>query len=150
MDLILRRHAEADEGRPDLARRLTARGQEHAARAAAWLLQRLPPQFTVLASPAERAQQTALRPSVPFKTVQALAPGASVSEILSAADWPDREGAVIVVGHQPDLGNVAASLLCGRADGWTIRTGALWWLGNRVRYEEPQVVLRAVIEPDLL
>ena len=150
MDLILWRHAEADDGRSDLARELTARGRKHAARAAAWLLQRLPSSFTVLASPAERTQQTALALGVPFETVQCLAPGASVSEILTAAEWPDRTGVVIVVGHQPGLGHVAASLLSGKADSWTIKKGGLWWFTNRVRNDEAQIVLRAVIEPDLL
>ncbi|HKI65200.1 MAG TPA: histidine phosphatase family protein, partial [Burkholderiales bacterium] len=59
MDLILWRHAEAEEGGPDLERRLTPRGHKHAARVAGWLLQRLPSKFTVLASPARRALQTA-------------------------------------------------------------------------------------------
>ena len=58
MDLILWRHAEAEEGGPDLERRLTARGHKHAARVAKWLLQRLPSKCTVIASPARRARQT--------------------------------------------------------------------------------------------
>ena len=103
MDLILWRHAEAEETQPDMDRRLTARGHKHAARAAQWLQQRLPAKFVVLASPAERTRQTALALGVPFKTVPALAPGGSVAEILNAAEWPDRKGAVIVVGHQPTV-----------------------------------------------
>ena len=99
MDLILWRHAEAEESQPDLARKLTARGHKHAARAAEWLHQRLPSKFAVLVSPAERTRQTAMALGVPFKTVQALAPGASVAEILDAAEWPERKGAVIA----PDL-----------------------------------------------
>jgi phosphohistidine phosphatase len=47
MDLILWRHAEAEDGLPDLERRLTPRGQKHAARIAQWLLQRLPAKFAV-------------------------------------------------------------------------------------------------------
>jgi phosphohistidine phosphatase len=82
--------------------------------------------------------------------VQSLAPGASVAEILNAAEWPDRKGAVILVGHQPDLGRVAAFLISGSAGDWTIKKGGLWWLTNRVRNDEAQVVVRAVIAPDLL
>lgn len=133
-----------------MARNLTARGRKQAARAAEWLLKRLPSGFTVLASPAERTLQTALALGVAYETVQSLAPGASVSEILAAAQWPDRDGAVIVVGHQPDLGYVAASLLCGKPQAWTIKKGALWWLANRERDGKSRLVLRAVIEPDLL
>jgi len=150
LDLILWRHAEAEEALPDLGRKLTARGQKHAARTAEWLLQRLPSRFTVLASPAERTRQTALALGVPFKTVPSLAPGASVPEILKSAEWPDRKGAVIVVGHQPDLGRAAAYLLSGRVDDWTIKKGGLWWLTNRVRNDEAQIVVRAVVGPDLL
>lgn len=150
MDLILWRHAEAEETQPDMARKLTARGHKHAARAAQWLQQRLPSRFVVLASPAERTRQTALALGVPFKTLPGLAPGASVAEILNCAEWPDRKGAVIVVGHQPDLGRVAAFLIAGEPGDWTIKKGGLWWLTNRVRNDDAQVVVRAVMAPDLL
>lgn len=150
MDLILWRHAEAEEGEIDLARKLTPRGHKHAARVAQWLQQRLPSKFTVLASPAERTQQTAQALGVPYKTVRALAPGASVAQILNAAEWPDRKHAVIVVGHQPDLGHVAAFLLSDTEGDWTLKKGGLWWLTNRVRNDEAQVVVRAVVSPDLI
>src|SRR5687767_4046988 len=135
---------------PDRSRKLTQRGHKHAARIAEWLQQRLPSKFVVLASPAERTRQTAQALGVPFKTVEALAPGASVSDILDAAEWPDRKGAVIVVGHQPDLGRVAAYLVSGAEADWTLKKGGLWWLTNRVRNDEAQVVVRASIAPDLI
>lgn len=135
---------------PDRARKLTQRGHKHAARVAEWLQQRLPSKFVVLASPAERTRQTAQALGVPFKTVEALAPGASVQAILKAAEWPDRKGAVIVVGHQPDLGRVAAFLVSGEEDDWTLKKGGLWWMTNRVRNDEAQVVVRASIAPDLV
>ena len=150
MDLILWRHAEAEDGPPDLERRLTPRGHKHAARVAEWLLQRLPAKFGVLASPARRAQETAQALRVAFRTVDALAPGASVAAILKAADWPDRKSAVVIVGHQPDLGRVALHLVSGAAGDGTIKKGGLWWLTNRVRNDETQVVVRAVVAPDLL
>jgi phosphohistidine phosphatase len=150
MDLILWRHAEAEDGTPDLERRLTPRGHKHAARVAEWLQQRLPAKFAVLASPARRAQETAQALGIPFKTVPGLAPGASVRAILEAADWPERKSAVVVVGHQPDLGRVAIHLVAGAAGDGTIKKGGLWWLTNRVRDDETQVVVRAVVAPDLL
>jgi len=150
MDLILWRHAEAEDGPSDLERRLTPRGQKHAARVAEWLLQRLPAKFVVLASPARRAQETAQALGVPFRTVDQLAPGASVQAILEAAGWPDRKNAVVVVGHQPDLGRVALHLVSGAAGDGTIKKGGLWWLTNRVRNDETQVVVRAVVAPDLI
>jgi len=150
MDLILWRHAEAEEGEPDLERRLTSKGRKQAARVAAWLLQRLPARFSVAASPALRAQQTAQALDVPIRTDKALAPGAGAAAIVEAAGWPDYKGAVIIVGHQPDLGRVAAHLVAGVQAPWSIKKGGLWWLSNRVRGEEAQVVVRAVVSPDLL
>jgi phosphohistidine phosphatase len=150
MDLILWRHAEAEDGLPDLERRLTARGQKHAARVAEWLLQRLPAKFVVLASPARRAQETAQALGVAFRTVPGLAPGAAVEAILKAAEWPERKSSVVIIGHQPDLGRVALHLVSGAAGDGTIKKGGLWWLTNRVRNDESQVVVRAVVAPDLL
>ena len=151
MDLILWRHAEAEEGDPDLARTLTSKGRKQAARMAEYLLQRLPAKFTVLASPAARAQQTAEALAARIKTVDKLAPGAAVSDILQAANWPDGDGVVLVVGHQPDLGAVVAHLLSGsRDESWSIKKGALWWLRNSSRDEAEQIVVRAVVSPELL
>jgi phosphohistidine phosphatase len=150
MDLILWRHAEAQYGAPDLERRLTPRGHKHAACVAEWLRQRLPARFVVLASPARRAQETAQALGVAVRTVASLAPGASVEAILKAAEWPERKSAVVVVGHQPDLGRVALQLVAGAAGDGTIKKGGLWWLSNRVRNNEAQVVVRAVVAPDLI
>jgi phosphohistidine phosphatase len=47
------------------------------------------------------------------KTAHDIAPGAPVSAILKAAGWPDSKGTVVIVGHQPDLGRVAAFLVAG-------------------------------------
>jgi phosphohistidine phosphatase len=150
MDLILWRHAEAEEGGPDLARALTGKGRKQAAHVAEWLLQRLPAKFTLLASPAKRAQQTAEALEVKIRTVERLAPGARVGDILAAAGWPDHKGAVVVVGHQPDLGATVAHLLAGSVGDWSLKKGALCWIASRERDDQPQVVLRAAISPDLL
>ncbi len=150
MDLILWRHAEAEDGPPDLERRLTPRGQKHAAQVAKWLLQRLPARFVVLASPARRAQETAQALGAAVRTVTALAPGAAVRDILAAAEWPDRKSAVVVVGHQPDLGCAAAFLVSGAEAPWSLKKGGAWWLTSRTRDDEAQVVVRAVVAPDFV
>ena len=82
MDLIVWRHAEAEDGVPDLERRLTAKGRKQAERVAQWLLQRLPARFVLVASPAVRAQQTAEALGVPIKTDRTLAPGATPAAIV--------------------------------------------------------------------
>ena len=150
MDLILWRHAEAEEGENDLARELTPKGEKQAARVAEWLLQRLPAKFTLISSPAARAQQTAAALGVPVKTVKDVAPGAAVSAILKAANWPEQKGSVVLVGHQPDLGRAAAFLLAGAQTEVSIKKGGLWWLNDRAREDGAQVVVRAVVSPDLL
>jgi phosphohistidine phosphatase len=145
MELILWRHAEAEEGAPDLARKLTPKGRQQAARIAAWLHQHVPPGFEVLASPAARAQETAQALGIPFETSPLLAPGAPVASILSAAGWPERPKSAILVGHQPDFGRAAAFLVSGQEQEWHIDKGALWWLAGGKR-----VFIKAVASPDLL
>jgi phosphohistidine phosphatase len=150
MDLILWRHAEAEPGEPDLGRRLTAKGVKQAERMAHWLESRLPDTCRILVSPAERTRQTALALQRKFKVVDELAPGAGVADVLAAAGWPDSREAVMVVGHQPVLGEVAAFLMCGEAQAWSIKKGAVWWLSNRTRAGESGVLLRAAVAPDLI
>jgi phosphohistidine phosphatase len=150
MELVLWRHADAEEGVPDLDRNLTAKGRKQAARVAGWLQQRLPSTYMLLSSPARRAQQTAeaLRPE--FRVLERLAPGASPIDIAELSGWPKRRGVVVLVGHQPDLGRAAASLLAGTGADWSVKKGALWWLVYRLRERQVQVVVRAVIAPDLV
>ena len=150
MDLILWRHAEAEPGEPDFGRRLTAKGIQQAERVAGWLEHHLPATTRVLASPADRAQQTALALKRKFRVVADLAPGASAAAVLVAAGWPDAREPVLVVGHQPTLGEVAALLLSGEEAAWSVRKGAVWWLTNRVRDGAASTVLKVVIGPDFV
>jgi len=57
---------------------------------------------------------------------------------------------VVIVGHQPDLGRALAYLVSGSNDAWSIKKGAFWWISNRVRDGDAQVVVRAMVSPDLL
>jgi phosphohistidine phosphatase len=153
VDLILWRHAEAFEMRElsdDLARALTPKGERQAQRMAGWLGRQLPSTTRVLASPARRAQQTAAALDRKVKTVAALAPDATVDALLQAVRWPEAREPVLVVGHQPTLGLAAAYLLSGQAQVWPLRKAAVWWLRARQRDDALQVVLHAVMAPDLL
>ena len=145
MQLILWRHADAEDGSPDLERRLTANGRDDAAAVAQWLRQRLAADFELVTSPAVRARQTAEALRQNMRTDKRLAPGASVDAILAAAGWPSAAGTVVIVGHQPDFGRAVAFLLSGKAIEWPIKKAGFWWLSN----ELPPVV-RAVLSPDLL
>ncbi|OQA33750.1 MAG: Phosphohistidine phosphatase SixA [Betaproteobacteria bacterium ADurb.Bin341] len=150
MELLLWRHAEAEEGKDDLARPLTARGVKQALRMADWLRPRLPKHLKTYASPAKRAQQTAEALGISFKTDRRLGPFADVADLIALADWPSDGGAVLLVGHQPVLGRLASLLLAGQEADWAVKKGALWWFSSRERLNEPQVVLRGVIAPGLL
>jgi len=121
MDLILWRHAEAveREGLPDLERMLTTKGERQAARMADWLNHRIAHSTRVLVSPALRCQQTAKALGRKFRTVEAIAPEASPQALLEAVRWPESAEPVLVVGHQPTLGLVAALLLAGQAQPWS-------------------------------
>lgn len=150
MDLILWRHADAEDGTPDSERKLTAKGHKQAAKVGAWLKGRLPADARILVSPTIRTQQTAQALERAFETVAAVGTGSSYAAILSAAGWPEGAGTVVIVGHQPTLGETAAWLLSGEAIEWTIKKGAAWWFTNRARSGGSQVVLRAVVAPDLV
>jgi len=150
MELLLWRHAEAEDGVPDGERALTKKGRKQAASLAAWLKPHLPRQARLLVSPATRAQQTAAALELPFVTTREIGVGAAAGDLLRAAGWPDAGGTVLVVGHQPTLGRAAALLLTGAEADWSIKKGALWWVTRRVRDGGGQVVLRAVVGPDLI
>lgn len=149
MDLILWRHAEAEDGLDDSARALTKRGRKQAALMAKWLKERLPQDTEVLVSPAKRAQQTAEPLGLPCQSSNKVGTGASAADVLAAADWPRRSGAVVVVAHQPTLGRVAALLLSGEASDWAIKKGAVWWITCRRRGGHAEVTLKAAITPEL-
>ena len=150
MELILWRHAEAEDGYPDEDRALTAKGQEQAKKMAAWLKERMPKDTQILVSPAKRAQQTASALERPFTTLEELAPGGSPQTLLQVANWDLSKGAYLVVGHKPTLGIAAAIAMTHKVQYWCVKKGAIWWIASRIRAEEEQALIRAVLSPDLL
>jgi phosphohistidine phosphatase len=150
MELILWRHAEAEDTYPDLTRALTAKGQQQAEKMTAWLKPRLPKNTHIFVSPAKRAQQTAKALNLDFSTLDALATGASAQDVLNAVDWPNAEGCVVIVGHQPTLGMAAAFAMTGESYAWSVKKGAIWWLVSKTGQGMTHTSLRAVITPDLI
>lgn len=124
MQLILLRHGPA--GRPDpsrwpddRARPLTPRGEEKTRAAARGLARTLPTATLIWSSPYARALRTAeilaeaLGAPSP-RPVAALAAGAPLRGLLPllvAAEAEVPGDALILVGHEPDLGLLAGSLL---------------------------------------
>jgi phosphohistidine phosphatase len=150
MDLLLWRHAEAEDGPVDLQRKLTARGEKQASAMAAWIKKHQPKKLRILVSPAVRCQQTAKALDLPFETVRTLGPDACVSDLIAATGWPSASTAILVVGHQPTLGHMASLVLAGQEADWSIKKGALWWLNRRERAGESQTVLRVSLTPDFV
>ncbi len=128
MNLILWRHADAEDGAPDLGRRLTGKGRSQARRMAEWLKPRLPKGCVV----AE------------------LAPGADSASVLGAVGWPELGRGVLAVGHQPTLGRVASLLICGDEAEMSLKKGAIVWIARRGREGGEENVIRAALSPDLL
>ncbi len=150
MDLILWRHADAQDGESDMKRALTEKGLRQAELMAAWLAPRLPKETRILVSPAVRAYQTANALGRDYETVAEIAPGADGVHILAAAGWPDAKGTVLVVGHQPTLGEAASLLLFGESRPLSMKKAGLFWLTNRVRGSQPQTVLKAAMTVEML
>ena len=145
MDLLLWRHAEAEDGSPDGARKLTKHGRDQARRVAAWLKPQLPKRCEILVSPATRAQETAAALGAKFATATEVGTGATAADLIAAAGWPEGSKAVLIVGHQPTLGRVAATLMTGSEADWHLAKGSVWWL----RHVDGDTRLFAVMHPKL-
>lgn len=153
MDLVLWRHAEAQEwtkGCDDLSRCLTTRGGKQAARMAAWLDRQLPANTRIFVSPARRCEQTANALGRKFKIRHELSPDGQMAQLLELVQWPDAKGTVLVVGHQPTLGQTIARLIELKSPECAVKKGSVWWLRHRQRETLTHSVLVAVQSPELL
>src|SRR2546421_386323 len=133
MELILWRHAEAEDanGKQDVDRDLTKKGRRHAERMAHWLRPRISKEWRILVSPARRTLQTVEPLQAEYETSEEVGLAATARSILKAARWPDAQGPVLVVGHQPTLGEVVSVLLKGEEGDVSVRKGAIWWFATR-------------------
>ena len=157
MDLSLWRHAEAEDwllddenSGVDLDRSLTQRGEKQAARMASWLDRQLPEGARILVSPARRCEQTALALGRKYKIRTEIAPDAAPAQLLDLVQWPGSKYPILVIGHQPMLGQVIAQLLGLKENECPVKKGALWWLRNRDRDGHNQTVVVTVQSPDVL
>lgn len=150
MDLLLWRHADANDGHPDATRELNARGVKQALRMARWLDQHAPAELRVYCSPATRTRQTIESWGHPYEINAALDVDSDPQALLTAIGWPELAAPTLVVGHQPTLGQVASLLLRGEAQDLSVKKGALWWFQRRQRNDEWQTVLKTVLNADLI
>jgi phosphohistidine phosphatase len=110
--LLLVRHAEAAAGEPDALRPLTPRGREDARALGERLAAAGVRPAVVVTSPLLRARETgaelARATGSETRPDDRLAPGATADDVR--ATIADRGETVVVVGHQPDCGEIAAAL----------------------------------------
>lgn len=150
MQLILWRHAEAAPGKPDEARPLTDIGRLHARQMAQWLRLRLPTGLLVLSSPAVRARQTAEALSLAYTLSDALAKHGSAAAMRDAAGWPDNPRNVMLVGHQPVLGELLMLLLGAATPLDAMPKAGIWWLSAQRSEGQVLIGVKAVIGPESL
>jgi len=153
MDLILWRHAEAHEAAPgedDMSRSLTPRGERQAIRMAQWLERQLPEGTRILCSPAKRTEQTAMALGRKYKLSSAITPQGTADMLLAAVQWPSSKNTVLVIGHQPTLGEAVSMVLGFQKPECAVKKGAVWWLRSRWRQEGDQSILVTVQSPDML
>ena len=166
--IILWRHAQAEDlfdgddmVQSDMQRALTQKGQRQAADMATWLKPQLPKATLLLCSPALRAFQTAealqdVNKSCKINISQALKPGASLNMVLASIAQINSCDSLVLVGHQPWLGQLAAHLLeLSMEDNikdLSIKKGAIWWLRLDENKDEhsARYIIHTVQIPSLL
>lgn len=153
LDLILWRHAHAEalakKGQLDTERQLTEKGLQQAAKMALWLERVLPDNCKILVSPSERTLQTAHALGRPFEIASEVGQDSTVDQILAACNWPNSRKPVLVIGHQPLLGQVVSKLI-PTIQSASIRKGNVWWISQTDDGEHSATFLKAVMAPELV
>ena len=115
MQLYLVRHADATPGDPDELRSLSDEGREQARELGERMRDDGVVPDVVLTSPLLRARETgdalARATGATSEADERLAPGASAETLREAISGRGEQ--VVVVGHQPDCGRIAATLSGG-------------------------------------
>jgi phosphohistidine phosphatase len=115
--LFVVRHAEAAPGEPDDLRTLTAQGKLQARELGRRFVRKKIKPDAVISSPLLRARETAegIASAVGVEPEQdeRLAPGATSDDVRAVV--ADRGDTVVIVGHQPDCGQIVAAIDGGPA-----------------------------------
>lgn len=117
MRLFVVRHAEASPGEPDDLRTLTAHGKQQARELGRRFVRKKIKPDAVISSPLLRARETAagIAAAVGVEPEQdeRLAPGATSEDVRALV--AGRGETVVIVGHQPDCGQIVAAIDGGPA-----------------------------------
>lgn len=151
-NIIVWRHAEAEVANFDLdekdeVRQLTHKGKEHAKRMSRWLKKHLPDDTILICSPALRALQTAEVLDYKIQLQDGLKPSANLADVLavlvkiqnqlSQKNPKNQQKNVLIVGHQPWMGQLVSYLFehgadnvqkLDRENNISIKKGAVWWM----------------------
>ena len=151
--LVLVRHAEAGPAPVDADRRLTGRGEREAAAVGRWLAGSGTVPDRVVVSPARRARQTwdsaaGALDAAPTTVLDDRVLDNTTDAVLDLVRTTDEEvGTLLVVGHNPSLGSLAAALDPSRPDvprsGFPPGTAAVFDLAVPFAAVEPGVALLA-------
>jgi phosphohistidine phosphatase len=151
LELILWRHAEAEDSAPDLARPLTPKGRRQAQAMAQWLKSQFTGPVRILSSPAVRTRQTADALGMPYAISEHIAPDASADAMLAASGWPDGHDLVILVGHNPAISELASRLAGPGAPPVAMRRAqACWVVCDAGPDGAPRASVKAMMTPSLL
>lgn len=139
--IILWRHADAapadiEQGEDDMQRNLTTKGVSQAKKMATWLNLQLSKPSILVGSPALRTMQTAEALKQKIIEAHALRPSANLQEVLKFLtdletknkDQIKLGNSLIIVGHQPWLGQLVTHLTGFSGAEISIKKGAIWWL----------------------
>jgi phosphohistidine phosphatase len=161
MEMLVIRHAIAvprEEDTDDAARPLTSKGAKRFRRSVRGLRRLGFEVGRVLHSPWQRAAETAelLDPIVPGGIGAALRPtpmlcAPPVAELIAEIGWLGTDGTVAVVGHEPWLGELIATLCFADArggEGLPLRKGGVAWLEGTAA--PGGMVLRAILPPKVM
>jgi len=103
--------------------------------AARWLRPYLNDQVDVWASQALRSQQTAKALGLPYAVKPELNPINHVEELPALIAAHKGSDYLILVGHQPWLGQLCSYLLNGgwlAGQYWSVKKSSIWWFGVKV------------------
>ncbi|HSR02875.1 MAG TPA: histidine phosphatase family protein [Methylophilaceae bacterium] len=159
-NIMLWRHADAlpigGNIRDDLSRPLSKKGRQQAKIMAAWLKRHLPKETIIISSNALRSQQTAIALTNDFILTNAINPGASLEKVLetihSLSEGIQSASNLMIVGHQPWIGHLAAYLFNPEisAQSIGIKKAALWWFKRTTNLYDHTFDLVSVQTPTLL